>query len=291
MSSEVEREPVAVPREQATGVELVASPSEKAWRAHDPDHDGRSCVRITEPAHRRSGELAPRSACFSSDLGLPRSWKSAPSRTAERRAGIGGSLDDREDVLVERQLRARRLSSSNPIDGSNSGQERGEDAGVPGEPERLRGSRSEQELRELAHAVGGEPATDPLARDERDAAASSCICASVPRPARARAVRRTAGRGRSGAGPPRSSRGETVRRTPRSRSSRAAERIDELAVGEAPRHRVDREVAPAEVVLDARLRVDDDLEVVAARAGRALAPRRRELDSGRRERRSARSRG
>src|SRR5262249_21726587 len=62
--------------------------------------------------------------------------------------------------------------------------------------------------------------------------------------------------------------------------ARAAERVDELAVLEVSSHRVDREVAPVEVVLDARRRVDDDLEVVAARPGRALAPRRRELDPG-----------
>src|SRR5262249_61182221 len=62
--------------------------------------------------------------------------------------------------------------------------------------------------------------------------------------------------------------------------ARAAERVDDLAVLEVSSHRVDREVAPVEVVLDARRRVDDDLEVVAARPGRALAPRRRELDPG-----------
>ena len=77
-----------------------------------------------------------------------------------------------------------------------------------------------------------------------------------------------------------------------SRSSAAVERVDELAVGEPPRDRVDGEVAPAQVVLDRRVRVDDDLEVVAPGPGRALAPRRRELDPGRRERAQlGRSRG
>jgi hypothetical protein len=60
----------------------------------------------------------------------------------------------------------------------------------------------------------------------------------------------------------------------------AAERIDELAVVEMSRHGVDREVPPGEVVLHACGRIDDDLEVVAARPRRALPPRRRELDPG-----------
>ena len=62
------------------------------------------------------------------------------------------------------------------------------------------------------------------------------------------------------------------------------ERIDERPVAEMTRDRVDGEVAPREVVLDARLGVDDDLEVVPPRAGGLLPPRRGELDPGRRER-------
>ena len=46
------------------------------------------------------------------------------------------------------------------------------------------------------------------------------------------------------------------------------------------RHGVDREVAPREVVPHACRRVDDDLEVMAARPRRTLPPRRRELDPG-----------
>ena len=45
--------------------------------------------------------------------------------------------------------------------------------------ERLRRLRAEQQLRQLAHPVGGEPAADALARDELTAAASSRICRSV----------------------------------------------------------------------------------------------------------------
>src|SRR5262249_38292839 len=58
----------------------------------------------------------------------------------------------------------------------------------------------------------------------------------------------------------------------------AAERIDQLALADGPRHCVDREVAALEIVVHGRRRVDDDLEVVPARAGAPLAPGRRELD-------------
>ena len=47
---------------------------------------------------------------------------------------------------------------------------------------------------------------------------------------------------------------------------------------------VDGEVAPLEVILDRRVRVDHDLEVVPPGPGRALAARRRELDPRRRQR-------
>ena len=58
----------------------------------------------------------------------------------------------------------------------------------------------------------------------------------------------------------------------------AAERIEHLAGLEPPRDRVDREVAALHVLLERDSRVGDDLEVVAARPGRALDARRRELD-------------
>src|SRR5215203_4606505 len=69
----------------------------------------------------------------------------------------------------------------------------------------------------------------------------------------------------------------------RSQVAPALERIDERAVGEPPRHRVDGEVAAPEVVLNRCVTVGHDLEVVPAGPGRALAARRRELDPGRRQ--------
>ncbi len=58
----------------------------------------------------------------------------------------------------------------------------------------------------------------------------------------------------------------------------SAERIEHGAVQEPPSDRVDGEIAPAQIVLDARFGIDDDLEVVASWARRALTPRRRKLD-------------
>src|SRR5215216_1656980 len=63
----------------------------------------------------------------------------------------------------------------------------------------------------------------------------------------------------------------------------AAERVDERAVGEPARDRVDGEIAPREVVHDGRVAVGDDLEVVPPGTRRPLAARRRELDPARRE--------
>jgi hypothetical protein len=66
----------------------------------------------------------------------------------------------------------------------------------------------------------------------------------------------------------------------------AAEGIEDLPGLEPPCDRVDREVAALHVLLERDPRVGDDLEVVAARPGRALDARRRELDPGRLERTS-----
>ena len=63
----------------------------------------------------------------------------------------------------------------------------------------------------------------------------------------------------------------------------AAEGVEQLAGLEPSRHRVDREVAPAHVVLERDRRVGDDLEILMRRPGRALGARRRELDPLRRE--------
>ena len=115
-------------------------------------------------------------------------------------------------------------------------------------------------------------------------AASSCIWRSVSSSGSKPSceTKRSARTSRSGSSE--KLRCETVRSTPPLEVVAAVERVDERAVGEPPGDRVDGEVAPREVVLDRRVRVDHDLEVVAPGPGRALAPRRRELDPGRRER-------
>ncbi len=59
----------------------------------------------------------------------------------------------------------------------------------------------------------------------------------------------------------------------------AAEGIEQRSVGEAERERIDGEVAPRHVLLDRDPGVTDDVEIAVARAGRALAPRRCDVDA------------
>ena len=201
----------------------------------------------------------------------------------ERRARVGGRLDDGEDVLVERQvLEAALLLVADRR--RELGQHVDEDAGVPRQPQRLRRVGAEQELGELAHPVRGQPAADPLAgdvvdprrplahlaqrvlvgidvelRDEAEAADDpERVVAEARRPGRAENAPLEVGA--------------------------AAERVEDLPRLEPTRDRVDREVAPLHVLLERDLAVGDDLEVVPAGAGRALDARRRELDPGRLER-------
>src|SRR5882724_10242129 len=49
------------------------------------------------------------------------------------------------------------------------GEERGENAGVPGQPQCPRRLLSEQQLRQLAHSVGVQPTPHALSGDERNA--------------------------------------------------------------------------------------------------------------------------
>ena len=89
----------------------------------------------------------------------------------EREARIGGRLHDLEGVLVDRQVvvAALLLEADRLLE---LGQQLDEHAGVAREPQRLRRLRAEQQLRELAHPVGGKPTADPLTRHEPD---SGCL--------------------------------------------------------------------------------------------------------------------
>ena len=80
------------------------------------------------------------------------------------RAGVGSRLGDREQVLVQRVRLSRRCDgvADRRLELRDHLHQR---AGVPCEPERHPGSRAEEELRELAHAVFRNAAADPLARD------------------------------------------------------------------------------------------------------------------------------
>ena len=146
--------------------------------------------------------------------------------------------------------------------------------------QRLERIAAEQELRQLAEPVRRQAAADALAADERHRIRlaphlGERLCGRFEvelgdEPQAAHQAQRIFRKARVGDGPEHA----------RVEIPAAAEGIDERFVGQAPRHRVDREVTPCEVVLDRGLRIDDDLEVVASRPRRDLAARRRELDPG-----------
>ena len=74
---------------------------------------------------------------------------------------------DLEDVLVDRAALARvvRVVADHRPE---LGDDREQHAGVAREPQRLRGLRAEQQLRQLPHAVRLQAAADPFGRDEPD---------------------------------------------------------------------------------------------------------------------------
>ena len=213
--------------------------------AHDPDDVRPQPRRVAQPRQRRrpasSAPISCVGAAVASPSGLPRSCSSAASRTAS------GAPGRRRPGRPRRGARRAAGVVAAP-DGRSRAPARAPAA--PARDARVARSRSafaggaEQQLRELAHPVSGEPAADPLAGDVPIRGAHSRICAACRRPARGRAARRSGARGRAAAGRRGSSSapscGGRVARGPR-----AVERVDELARLEPARDRVDREVAPA----------------------------------------------
>ena len=307
-SSEVERELVAVPCEEAPAAQGVAGSRAPNMCPRTIARRGRAARRVAEPHEHAPAISAP----TSSWLRLPSRVRvvveppvvAAPGRrTACRgrggarraapaaRAGVGRRLDDLEGVLVERELvvAALLVEADRRLE---LGQELDEHAGVAREPERLRRLRAEEELRELAHPVRREAAADPLARDVPDlrrplahlpqrvlvrvetelrdeAQPADDAQRVVPRSSSASSCEGHAARGR--------------RCPPSGSTSSPVARLRAIALIVKSRRRMS---SSSEIA-----GVGDDLEVVPAGPGRALRARRRELDAGGRERRAARSRG
>ena len=190
---------------------------------------------------------------------------------------VRGVLHDLEEVLVERRglpLRAEVVADRRPV----LGKELDERARVAREPESLRRLRSEQELRQLAHPVGGQSAADPLGRDMAQAGR---LGPHLPErlvrererqlgeePQAAQNAQRVL---------PEAVRADGVELTPLE-VLQPPEGIDQLAGLEPAGHGVDREVAPRHVVRDRHRRVGDDLEVAMARPDAPFLSRRRQLD-------------
>jgi hypothetical protein len=178
----------------------------------------------------------------------------------------------------------KRLSWSKPIAPRNSGSSSTRTPVSRASRSARAGSRSEQQLGQLAHPVCVHPTADPLAGDEGDRAG---VVAHLLQRRLVRLEAELRDEAKRADDPQRILL-EAPRRH-RAQNSRAeigfaADGIDELAGTQASRHRVDREVAAAHVVLHRQRRVGDDLEVVTAGTGAALGARRRELDAGPRER-------
>ena len=183
----------------------------------------------------------------------------------KRRTGVGGGLNDLEGVLVERQVVIAALLVE-PDRGLHLRQQVNEHARVAGKPQRFRRFRAQQELRELTHAVRGEAAADPLARDVLDlrrplAHLAQRVLVGIDielrdeaepahDPQRVVPKARRAGRAED----------------PAFEIGAAAERIEHLTGLEPARDRVDREVAPLHVLLERDAGVRNDLEVVPAGA-------------------------
>ena len=220
------------------------------------------------------------SAPVRSASGLPRSCSSAAEPHGERGAGVGGVLDDREEVLVERQrlpLRAEPVADHR----RELGEQLDERAGVAREPQRVGGPRPSRSIDSSPIPSASTPPPIRSAETWRRPPASSAHLRRASRPSSVNASCETR---RRPAEDPQRVLAEALRadgaRARGARGPRAAEGVDELARREPARHRVDREVAARHVLLDRDGRVGDDLEVAVARARRCARARRRQLDPG-----------
>ena len=147
----------------------------------------------------------------------------------------------------------------------------------------LRRPRSEQQLRQLPHAVGRQAPADPLAGDEAHALRLLAHLRERVLVGLEVELRDEPQAAHDSQGVLGEAAGRDGSQDPGAQIFPAPVGIDERPVREAPRHRIDGEVAAREIFLDRRGRVDDDLEIVPPGAGRALAARRRELDARTRE--------
>ena len=269
-------------------LERVAVAEQERVEAHDPDDALAQLVRVAEPAQRGASASSRAAARVvrrpPPGRGLPRSWKSVASRT---RSGAPASAA----ACTTAKMCSSSVSSwsaecgSKPIAGPNSGRSATSTPVSRARRSALRGSRPSSSFDSSPIPSAASP---PPIRSPETSATGARLLAHLRE------------RRSSGSRPswetkrrPRTSRsgssaklvGETVRRTPALEIGAAAVGVDELAVGESRRAiALTVKSRRREVVLDARGRVDDDLEVVPSGAGRLLAARRRELDPGRRER-------
>src|SRR5207247_11136640 len=145
---------------EATAEELVDVLERKRVRAYEPGHVRAETRRIAQPPHRRGRELCTAVRMPAVRPGLPEIMEERAEPNREGRARIGRSLHDRKDVLVERQMLAVAVLLE-PDRRLELGEESGEDACVAGQPQCSRRLSPEQELGQLAQAVGVKPPPHP----------------------------------------------------------------------------------------------------------------------------------
>jgi hypothetical protein len=257
---QVERELVAVAREQAPRARRVAAGTEHVM-PHDLHDSSLELGRVAQPQQCFACELGahlrvrpvrqararvvvkPAVSSPPRDGRFSRVVKQCSEPYAERHARRGGGLDDHECVLVEGQavVVALLVEADRRCELRQHGDE---DSGVARQPQRLRRLRPKEQLRQLAETVGRKTAADALTRDEPDARRlrahlPQCLLVGIDvelghEPQPANEAKRILGEARRGDG----AQDATLQ------VLAAAERVDEGSVGEPPRHRVDREVAP-----------------------------------------------
>ncbi len=139
--------------------------------------------RIPESPQRLRGEPGPDHRMRDTGtvgVGLSEIVEKPCKTDAQRRVALGEVLHDGELVLVERLRLPGRIE---PIADRivHLRQDHLERARVTHQPQGVARARAEEEPRELAHPVRGDPAADPLRRDVHQAGARGVASAPASR--------------------------------------------------------------------------------------------------------------
>ena len=228
----------------------IAAPS-RSWRGKaDPAlahvgarHAAWRCRAAARPsAARRRGVRS--SASGSASSAATPSASSAPTARSGSRSSSIVCVEHLERVPVDVEVVVDGL-----LDAAQRLELRQHDGGRAERRRAARGPRARRRRRRCAAARRRRARRRRRCRPRRRASRAAAIVRRVDR--RSRARRRAARRAAPAAGRRRRRVGPTIRSAPRSQVGQAAARVERLAAGERLGERVDGEVAPAQVVLDA----------------------------------------